>query len=103
MTTGTSTRTDLPVVRALLDRRLDTVWRLRARAVVLGWLVLMTIWGYGRARTGQVLGPWLWMGLTAGGVTTAIQWRTVSRRVRVWRQRRETLASECIAASRDRP
>lgn len=49
--------------------------RRRAAAVVLGWLVLMTIWGFGRAWHGGVAPVELAVGLAAGTITTLVAWR----------------------------
>jgi hypothetical protein len=74
------------LLRALARRRLDTLWRLRAGSVVLGWLVLMTVWGYGRASTGQTVSGWLWLGLAGGVVAAGFRARTTSHRARRWRR-----------------
>lgn len=54
----------------------------RAAAVVLGWLVLMTIWGFGRAWHGGLAPVELAIGLVAGTGTTVAGWRRVSARGR---------------------
>ena len=51
----------------------------RAAAVVLGWLVLMTVWGFGRAWHGGVAPIELTIGLVAGGLVTAFAWRRAGR------------------------
>jgi len=76
--------TDEEMVRALAQRRLATLWRLRAGSVVLAWLVLMTVWGYGRASTGATVSAWLWLGLVGGILAAGLHSRATSRRVRRW-------------------
>lgn len=58
----------MPVVGGRQGRR-------RAAAVVLGWLVLMTIWGFGRSWHGGLAPVELTVGLVAGTVTTVAAWR----------------------------
>ena len=52
----------------------------RIAAVVLGWLVLMTVWGFGRAWHGGMAPVELVLGLVGGGVTSVVAWRRVDRR-----------------------
>ena len=47
--------------------------------MVLGWLVLMTVWGFGRAWHGGVAPVELTIGLVAGGLVTAFAWRRAGR------------------------
>ena len=56
--------------------------RLRGRvaAVVLGWLVLMTVWGFGRAWHGGLAPVELALGLLAGTITAVLAWRRAARR-----------------------
>lgn len=63
------------VLRRLARRapRGGTVAR-RVMAVVLGWLVLMTIWGFGRAWHGGLAPVELTIGLVAGAGATVIAW-----------------------------
>jgi len=67
---------------ARLLRRVPSPTRTTARigAVVLGWLVLMTIWGWGRAVHGDMAPRELVIGLLAGSVAALIAWRRASRR-----------------------
>lgn len=46
----------------------------RVVAVVLGWLVLMTVWGFGRAWHGGMAPVELGIGVLAGGVAAAVAW-----------------------------
>lgn len=50
----------------------------RVMAVVLGWLVLMTIWGFGRAWHGGLAPIELGIGLVAGTAVAALAWRRAS-------------------------
>lgn len=54
----------------------------RVTAVVLGWLVLMTVWGFGRAWHGGWAPVELAVGLLAGAITTILAWRRADRRHR---------------------
>lgn len=54
----------------------------RVGAVVLGWLVLMTVWGFGRAWHGGLAPVELTIGLVAGTATTVVAWRRAARRDR---------------------
>lgn len=77
---------DRDLVRALANARVATAWRPRAGAVVLGWLVLMTVWGFGRAQYGGLAVPALAAGLAGGAVAAAVAWRQVQRRLRASRR-----------------
>lgn len=52
----------------------------RVGAVVLGWLVLMAIWGFGRAWHGGWAPVELTIGLVAGTTVGALAWRRAGRR-----------------------
>ena len=84
--TGYDDSGEADLVAALARRRLDTMWRLRVGSVVLGWLVLMTVWGYGRASTGETVSTWLWLGLGGAVVAAGLHARATSRRARRWRR-----------------
>jgi hypothetical protein len=51
----------------------------RVAAVVLGWLVLMTIWGFGRAWHGGLAPMELAVGLLAGTAAAVTAWRRSGR------------------------
>ena len=51
----------------------------RLGAVVLGWLVLMTVWGFGRAWHGDWALVELVIGLVGGTLATVLAWRRASR------------------------
>ncbi len=60
---------DAAVVGGLARSRLRTSWRLLAGAPLLGWLVLMTVWGFGRSTAPDAERAWLLAGLAlAAGV-----------------------------------
>jgi len=57
------------IVAELARVRLATRWRLLAAAPVLGWLVLMAVWGFGRSTYPGSVTLWLQIGLALGAVT----------------------------------
>jgi hypothetical protein len=57
---------DAAVVGGLARARLGTSWRLLAGAPLLGWLVLMTVWGFGRSSAPAAERAWLVAGLALG-------------------------------------
>ncbi len=59
---------DVEVVAALQRARLATRWRLLAAAPVFGWLVVMTLWGFGRSSYPESEGTWLLAGLVLGAL-----------------------------------
>ena len=59
---------DAEVVRGLAEARVATGWRLQVAAVVFGWLMLMTLWGFGRSTFPEAEQAWLTAGLVAGGL-----------------------------------
>ena len=61
---------DRALVAALARARVATAWRGVAGALVLGWLVLMTVWGFGRSAAPAHAVVFLLTG-AAGGVTAA--------------------------------
>lgn len=77
---------DRPLVRALAAARVRTRWRLYAGAVVLGWLVFSTVWGFGRAAFDAAVSAFLFGGVTAGLLATAAA--VLDARVRVGHARR---------------
>lgn len=55
-----------------------SVRRRRSRAVFVGWLVLMTVWGFGRAAWPASAGGFLVSGLLTGAATAyVLGWRGV--------------------------
>lgn len=77
-----ATPTDRELVRALARARVASGWRLQAAALVLGWLVLMTLWGFGRTMGEAQEGAWLAAGLLAGGLVWLGAALAAARRVR---------------------
>ena len=77
---------DRALVRAVAAARVATGWRLRVGAVVFGWLVLMTVWGFGRAQRGDEAAVELVIGLVGGLAAGTAAWRAGSRRLRVARE-----------------
>jgi hypothetical protein len=59
---------DAEVVRGLAEARVATGWRLQVAALVFGWLMLMTLWGFGRSTFPEAEQAWLTAGLVAGGL-----------------------------------
>jgi hypothetical protein len=76
------TGTDAELVRALAEARVATRWRLQVAALVLGWLVLMTIWGFGRSTFPTDETRWQLAGLVAGALVWALAAVLARRRVR---------------------
>jgi hypothetical protein len=70
------------LVGALAHARVVTGWRLQVAALVLGWLVLMTVWGFGRSTFPGDEDRWLAGGLAAGGVAWMLGAVSARRRVR---------------------
>ncbi len=65
------------LVAALARARLATSWRALATAPLLGWLVLMTVWGFGRSTAPEHAQRYLLVGSALGAVT----WLVVALRV----------------------
>lgn len=81
---------DVDLVVALADARVATRWRLHLASAVLGWLVLMTLWGFGRAMDGGTAPGWLVGGLVAGLAAVTVAERRVRTRIghaRAWIRR----------------
>lgn len=78
---------DAEMVVGLARARLATAWRLLAGAPLLGWLVLMTVWGFGRSTYPEYAQRWLLVGAALGAIAwTAMALRT-ARRLRRARER----------------
>jgi hypothetical protein len=73
---------DAELVQALARARVATGWRLQVAAMVLGWLVLMTVWGFGRSTFPTDEGRWQLGGLLLGALVWAIGAVLAHRRVR---------------------
>jgi hypothetical protein len=73
---------DRELVRALAEARVATAWRLQVSALVLGWLVLMTVWGFGRSTFPADEGRWRLGGLVLGAVVWVAAAVLARRRVR---------------------
>jgi hypothetical protein len=73
---------DLELVRGLARARVATAWRLQLSALVLGWLVLMTIWGFGRSTFPADEDAWQLAGLLTGAIAWAVAAVAARRRVR---------------------
>lgn len=87
---------------ALATARIDTSWRLRLVSVALGLLVLMTIWGFGRAVVGDdAATPYFVVGLTAGTAAALVSWTATNRRLARLRRTLTLLTAdvECHAAT----
>ena len=79
---GGSAPDDPELVRALARARVATGWRLQVAALVFGWLMLMTLWGFGRSMFPEQEGALLAAGLLAGGVLWLGAGVAAARRVR---------------------
>lgn len=55
-------------------------WRAALRGVVLGWLVLMTVWGFGRSGFPEHERWFLAVGVLAGVVTAVLNGRRATPR-----------------------
>lgn len=73
---------DVEVVAALQRARLATRWRLLAAAPVFGWLVVMTVWGFGRSSYPESEGTWLLAGLVLGAVAWFVAALAAAARLR---------------------
>lgn len=73
---------DVEVVAGLARARLATRWRLLTAAPVLGWLVLMTVSGFGRTATPDEHGAWLLAGAALGAATWLVAAVAAARRLR---------------------
>jgi hypothetical protein len=73
---------DAELVAAVATARVVTGWRLQVAAAVLGWLVLMTVWGFGRSTFPTEEDRWLVGGLAAGAVAWLLAAVGARRRVR---------------------
>lgn len=72
---------DAELVAAVARARVTTSWRLHVAAPVLGWLVLMTLWGFGRSSFPDQEPAWLAAGLAAGALVWAGAAAAARRRV----------------------
>lgn len=59
------------LITALASARIATAWRLFVAAALIGWLVLMTIWGFGRSTAPNAQQVYLYAGLGLGGAAWA--------------------------------
>lgn len=78
-------RPDVEIMVGLARARLATAWRSHATAPVLGWLVLMTLWGFGRSTDPGREVAWLVAGLGVGSVVAV--WTAVGAARRLRRAR----------------
>lgn len=90
--------TDRALVAGLARARLATRWRLLLAAPLLAWLVLMTIWGFGRTTETASTG-WLLAGAAAGAVVWLVTAVAAARTLR--RARRLLTAAEDPASRAD--
>jgi hypothetical protein len=77
---------DAAVVGGLARSRLRTSWRLLAGAPLLGWLVLMTVWGFGRSTAPAAERVWLVAGLALGAAVWLLTAVRAAGRLRRSRQ-----------------
>jgi hypothetical protein len=84
---------DREVVAGLARARLATAWRALATAPLMGVIVLMTVWGFGRSTYPDVERAWLLAGAALGAVT----WMVVALRVNGRLRRARELVREADA------
>lgn len=77
---------DADLVRSLAVRRVRTAGRAAAGAALVGWLVLMTVWGFGRSACPACEGDFLLAGLVAGAAVAVVGVRRARRRARAARR-----------------
>ena len=80
--TAPSSPDDRELVAAVARARVATGWRLQIAAAVLGWLVLMTVWGFGRSTFPADEDRWLAAGLALGTLVWALGAVVARRRIR---------------------
>lgn len=89
---------DRELVCGLQEARLATRWRLLAVAPILGWLVLMTVWGFGRSSFPQAEQAWLLSGIALGAAAWFVASLAAATRLR---RARAVLAAAEAASARD--
>jgi hypothetical protein len=77
---------DVEMAAGLARARLATSWRLLAAAPVLGWLVLMTVWGFGRSTYPGQAQAWLLAGAALGAIAWTVAAVRAAGRLRRARQ-----------------
>ncbi len=82
LTPGDAPGPDESVVRALAEDLVRSSGRAGATAAFVGWLVLMTLWGFGRSAAPDAAGVFLAVGLVAGAATAVAGVRRARRRSR---------------------
>jgi hypothetical protein len=95
-TARTLAEPDRALVAGLARARLATAWRLLAGAPLLGWLVLMTVWGFGRSTYPATERAWMLGGLALGSLVWFVVALGVAGRLR--RARRVLAATEDAGA-----
>ena len=93
-------RHDIEVVAGLARARLATSWRLLLAAPVVGWLVLMTVWGFGRSTFPEAEGSWLLAGAALGALAWLLAAIGAARRLR---RARQILATTAAGPAPDGP
>lgn len=73
---------DAEMVAGLARARLATSWRLLLGAPLLGWLVLMTVWGFGRSTYPDDAQRWLLVGAGLGAMVWLAMAIHTARRLR---------------------
>ena len=90
------------MVASLQRARLATRWRLLATAPVFAWLLLMTIWGFGRSSFPDREGTWLLVGLVVGAIGWFIAALATATRLRRARSLLAEATSNERASTNDR-
>ncbi len=100
------TSTERAVLADLAHTRVATIWRLFAAALVLGWLVLMTVWGFGRSSAAPQADAYRLAGWALGTLSWVLAslaaWARRRRARRVFAAVAELTPGDA-AATHDRP
>lgn len=97
------TANERTLVAGLAEARLATGWRLHLGAPVLGWLLLMTLSGFGRSTFPEAAESWFLAGVVAGAALWVGASLLAHRRLGRARALRRELDDVAGPADRERP